>query len=173
MTCSDALRQLRPVFGNPPHGQHRVDPTSITFYKVLFQRLSTPPRKPVVEGITALWRRCSRQRDGIYIKLLLLDDLPHQIGNLVQLPPVVAQRIYHARIAYEELNGVAILNWHILVDHLDPISRHGIDEGEHRRYDVTQRIGRRQTVGAVIHGQDLPLKRNEHLFRGFIGLHLL
>ena len=130
-------------------------------------------RQPVIKGIAALRGRCRRQRDGIYIKLLLFDDLPHQAGDFIQLPPVVSQRIDHARIAYEELNVVAILYRHILVDDLDPIARHGIDEGEHRRNDVGERIGRRQTVGTVIHGQDLPLKRNEHLFRGFIGLHLL
>ena len=127
----------------------------------MFQRLSTPPRKPVVEGITALRGRCRRQRDGIDKALLLFDDLPHQAGDLVQLLPIVAQRIDHARVTYEELNVVAVGDGHILVDHLDPISRHGIDEGEHRRYDVTQRIGRRQTVSAVVHGQDLPLKRDE------------
>ena len=40
-------------------------------------------------------------------------------------------------------------------------------------YDVAQRIGRRQTVGAVVHGQHLPLKRYEHLLRGLVGFHCL
>ena len=130
-------------------------------------------RKTFVESVGSLRRRCCRQRDGIDVKLLLFDDLPHQAGDLVQLPPVVAQRIDHAGIAYEELNVVAVFDGHELVDDLDAIPRHGIYEGEHRRYDVAQRIGRRQPVGAVVYGQDLPLKRYEYLFRGLIRFHLL
>ena len=106
-------------------------------------------------------------------KLLLFDDLPHQAGDLVQLPSVIAQCIDHAGIAHEELNVVAVFDGHELVDDLDTVTRHGIDKGEHRGYDVAQCIRRRQTVGAVVHGQDLPLKGNKHLFRGLIRFHLL
>ena len=130
-------------------------------------------REPVVEGIGSLRRRCRRQRDGIDPKFLLFDDLPHQAGDLVQLPPVVAQRIDHTGIAHEELNVIAVFDRQILIDDSDAVTRHGIDKGEHRGYDVAQRIGRRQTVGAVVHGQDLPLKRYQHLFRGLVGLHFL
>ena len=99
--------------------------------------------------------------------------LPYQAGDLVQLLPVVAQRIDHAGIAHEKLNVIAIFDGHELVDDLDAIPRHGIYEGEHRRYDVAQRIGRRQPVGAVVHGQHLSLKRYQHLFRGLVGFHCL
>ena len=130
-------------------------------------------REPVVEAVIALRRRCCRQRDGIDVKLLLLDDPPHQGGDLVQLPSIVAQRIDHAGIAHEELNVVTILYGHELVDDLDAVTRHSIDKGEHRGYDIAQCIRRRQAVGAVVHGQDLPLKRYHHLLRGLIGLNRL
>ena len=89
------------------------------------------------------------------------------------MPSVVAQRIDHTGIAHEELNVVTILYGHEFVDDLDTVTRQGIDEGEHRGYDVAQRIRRRQAVGAVVHGQNLPLKRYLHLLRGLIGLNRL
>ena len=171
--CSDAVCQLRPVFGHPPHGQHRVNAPAVSADEVAFERRGPSLRKTFVEGVGSLRRRCCCQRDGIDPELLLFDDLPHQAGDLVQLPPVVAQRIDHAGIAHEELNVVAVFDGHELVDDLDTVTRHSIYEGEHRRYDVAQRIGWRQPVGAVVHSQDLSLKRYEHLLRGLIGLHLL
>ena len=171
--CSDAVCQLLPVLGHPPHGQHRVDASAVSADKIAFERRGPSLREPVVEGIGSLRRRCRRQRDGIDPKFLLFDDLPHQAGDLVQLPPIIAQRIDHTGIAHEELNVVAIFDGHKLVDDLDAIPRYGIYEGEHRGYDVAQRIGWRQTIGAVVHGQDLSLKRYKHLLRCLIGLHLL
>ena len=171
--CSDAVRQFRPVFGHPPHGEHRVDASAVSADEVTFERRGPTLRKTVVESVGSLRRRCRRQRDGIDVKLLLFDDLPYQAGDLVQLPPIVVLRIDYAGIAHEELNVVTILYGHELVDDLDTVTRHSIYEGEHRRYDVAQRIRRRQAVGAVVYGQDLPLKRYEYLFRGLIRFHLL
>ena len=171
--CSDAVCQPLPVFGHPPHGEHRVDASAVSADEVAFERRGPSLRKTFVEGIGSLRRRCRRQRDGIDPKFLLFDDLPHQAGDLVQLPSIIAQRIDHTGIAHEELNEVAILDRYELVDNFDAVTRQGIDEGEHRGYDVAQRIGWRQTIGAVVHGQDLSLKRYEHLLRGLIGLHLL
>ena len=171
--CSDARRQFRPVFGHPPHGEHRVNASAVSTDEVAFERRGPSLRKTFVESVGSLRRRCCRQRDGIDVKLLLFDDLPHQAGDLVQLPPVVAQRIDHTGIAHEELNVIAILDGHELVDDLDAIPRHGIYEGEHRRYDVAQRIRRRQAVGAVVYGQGLSLEGNKHLFRGLVGFHCL
>ena len=139
----------------------------------MFKGLSPSPRKPFVESVGSLRRRCRRQRDGIDVKFLLFDDPPHQTGDLVQLPSVVAQRIDYAGIAHEKLNVIAIFDGHELVDDLDTVTRHSIDKGEHRGYDIAQCIRRRQTVGAVVHGQDLPLKRYQHLLRGLIGLNRL
>ena len=127
--CSDAVRQFRPVFGHPPHGEHRVDASAVSADEVAFERRGPSLRKTVVESVGSFRRRCRRQCDGIDVKLLLFDDLPHQAGDLVQLPPVVAQRIDHAGIAHEELNVVAVFDGHELVDDLDAVTRHGIDKG--------------------------------------------
>ena len=130
-------------------------------------------RKSFVESVGSFRRRCCCQRDGIDVKFLLFDDPPHQGGDLVQLPSIVAQRIDHAGITHEELNVVTILYGHEFVDDLDTVTRHSIDKGDHRGYDIAQCIRRRQAVGAVVHGQDLPLKRYQHLLRGLIGLNRL
>ena len=127
--CSDARRQFRPVLGHPPHDKHRVDASAVSADKIAFQCLCPSLRKTVVESVGSFRRRCRRQRDGIDVKLLLFDDLPHQAGDLIQLPPVVAQRIDHTGIAHEELNVVAVFDGHELVDDLDAIPRYGIYKG--------------------------------------------
>ncbi|KAA2562690.1 hypothetical protein F2S47_15105 [Alistipes onderdonkii] len=127
--CSDAVCQLLPILSYPPHGEYRIDAFAVSADKVAFERRGPSLREPGVEGIGSLRRRCRRQRDGIDIKLLLFDDLPHQARDLVQLPPVVAQRIDHTGIAHEELNVVAVFDGHELVDDLDAIPRYGIYKG--------------------------------------------
>ena len=127
--CSDAVCQPLPVFGHPPHGEHRVNASAVSADEVTFESRGPSLRKTVVESVGSFRRRCCRQRDGIDVKLLLFDDPPHQAGDLVQLPPIVAQRIDYAGIAHEKLNVIAIFDGHELVDDLDAVTRHGIDKG--------------------------------------------
>lgn len=159
----DAFRQLLPIFGQPAYRQQRGDPPAEAADEVLFQRLGPSFGETVVEGIDTLRRGRGRQGDGIDEELLLFDDPPHKVRDPVQLPAVVAQRIDDARVAEPEPHVVAVGNGHVLVDDANPVSRHGIDEREHRGYDITQRVRRGQRIGAVVDTQNLALKRNRYL----------
>lgn len=91
--CSDARRQLRPVFGHPLHGQHRVDASTVSADKVAFQCLGPSLRKSFVESVGSFRRRCCCQRDGIDVKFLLFDDPPHQeviLSSCRRLSPSVS-----------------------------------------------------------------------------------
>ena len=170
---ADAVHQLGPRLGDPPHRQQRVDTPAVVTHQVAFQRLGTSPRKALVEGVAPLRRGGGREGDRIDVELLLLDDPAHQAGDLLQLAAVVAQRIHHSGVAHKEADVVAILHRDILVDHADAVARQRIDKGEHRRDQVGQRIRGRQPVGAVIHGLHLPCERDEHLLRGLVRRNLL
>lgn len=77
---SDAVYQLRPVFSHPPHDEQRVDPPTVSAGEIVFESRSMSLRKTVVESIIT-FRRRGGQSNGIDVKLLLFDDLPHQTGN--------------------------------------------------------------------------------------------
>ena len=142
-------------------------------HQVAFQRLGTPPREALVEGVTTLRRGGGREGDRIDVELLLLDDPAHQARDLLQLAVVVAQRIHDAGVAHKETDVVAVADRDVLVDHADAVARQRIDKGEHRRDQVSQRVRGRQPVGAVVHGLHLPRERDEHLLRGLVRRYLL
>ena len=170
---ADAVHQLGPRLGDPPHRQQRVDTPAVVTHQVAFQRLGTPPREALVEGVASLRRGGGCEGDRIDVELLLLDDPAHQAGNLLQLAAVVAQRIHHAGIAHKETDVVAVADRNVLVNHTDAVARQRVDKGEHRRDEVSQRIRGRQPVGAVVHGLHLPRERDEYLLRGLVRRYLL
>ena len=129
---ADAVHQLGPRLGDPPHRQQRVDAPAVVTHQVAFQRLGTPPREALVEGVAPLRRGGGREDDRIDVELLLLDNPAHQAGDLLQLTAIVAQRIHHPGVAHKEADVVAILHRDVLVYDTDAVARQRIDKGEHR-----------------------------------------
>ena len=52
--CSDAVCQPLPVFGHPPHGEHRVDASAVSADEVAFESLRPGTCQDVIRGIAAL-----------------------------------------------------------------------------------------------------------------------
>ena len=164
----DKSHQFLPVLGHPAHGQHGVDPLSVTLHEVSFQRLGPPSCQPLVRRVAALGRGGRRKRHDIDAELLLPDDAAHQVGDLVQLAAVVAQRIHHLCAADMKPDVAAVGDGDIFIYDTDAVARQSIDEREHRGDNVGERIGRRQPAGAVVDADDLAFECHGHALRGFV-----
>ena len=154
---TDAGRQFGPVLGHPPHPNERIDLGADALPQVAFEGMGAALRQTTVAGKTSLRGCRGREHDAIDEKFLLGDQSGHACLNLTELCGVSAEGVEYTGVVHQKLNVVAVLHGGVLVYDLYFVARRGIDEREHRRNVIGQRIGRGQRVAAVVEGHDTAL----------------
>ena len=165
--------EFRPILGDPPHGYQRIDPLPEMPGKIIPECKTPQLRQFVVADERAFRRRGRGQRYAVDIKFLLGYQAVHERYDPIQLPAVVAERVDDSRVVRPERHEIFIAHDRVFVDHFDLVSGQGVDEREHRRNGIFDRIRRRQPVAAAVERLHPSVERHEKLFAAVLGSYVL